>query len=64
MSYDYKDYGRDDDFQYQWERNHEHRIIWKCFRCDYSYESERDVNSALLCPTCGQPTQEAGESYK
>ena len=64
MSYNYDDFGRDDDERERWEHEHSFEILWKCFSCGYQYHSPRGVNSAQPCPTCGQPTEESGESYE
>lgn len=59
MSYDY------DEERYREEREHDHKLIWKCpGECGYEYESERFVNEALKCPECGCQTVQAGESYR
>ena len=64
MSKYYDDGGESrDEENYRWEREHDHRIIWKCPICGYSYESERNVNEALNCPDCKCQTVNSGESY-
>lgn len=53
----------DCDEQDQWEREHDHCLIWKCPKCGYTYESPRDMNEAMPCEDCDGPTVLSGESY-
>lgn len=58
------DYYEEDQYHADWEREHQHRLIWSCPQCEYSYESERCVNEALNCPHCKCQTVNSGESYR
>jgi len=70
MTYNYQNFGLDEsddeNIHARWAQEHDLKIIWKCFCCGfgYFYESEPMVNEALSCPHCGNPTENAGESYK